>query len=145
MSTKTTTPKKVASVKKVATATARKTAVKKTAVKKAATKAARKTAASKPKRTTKAIKTAGLICAPDDQCFWTTDGQILKSLEDLVFAFGSMDETVFVYHANEDKNDFAEWVEHVLADTACADDLRKTTSKKRAHTVAKKHLKKVVS
>ncbi len=146
MPIKTTTSKKVAtSVKKVAKATSVKAVTKKAPAKKTAVKTATKATVPKPKRAAKAMKSAGLICAPDDQCFWTTDGQILKSLEDLVFAFGSMDETVFVYHANEHKNDFAEWVEHVLADAACAEDLRKTTSKKRAHTVAKKHLKKALS
>lgn len=136
---KATTTKAVKTVKAVK-ATAGKAAPKKTVAKKATKKATAKTP-----RTKKVMKSAGLVCAPEDQCFWTTDGQILKSLEDLVFAFGSMDETVFVYHANEEKNDFAEWVEHVLTDAACAEDLRKTTSQKHAHTVAKKHLKKALS
>jgi hypothetical protein len=116
-----------------------KVAAKKTAPKKAA---ATTPSELKKKRAAAPLKSAGLICASDEHCFWTTDGNILKSLEDLVFAFGSMDDTVFVYHADGVKNDFADWVEHVLEDAACAADLRKTASPKKAHTVAKKHLKK---
>ena len=122
-----------------------KKAATKVAVKKAAPKkvtASSLPRAAKKERVGKPMKSAGLICASDEHCFWTTDGNILKSLEDLVFAFGSMDETVFVYHADGVKNDFADWVEHVLEDAACAADLRKTATPKKAHTVAKKHLKK---
>ncbi len=134
--TKTTTAKKATkstAVKKTAVPTAKKTAAKKATTAKASTRT--------PKAATDTMKSAGLICASDEHCFWTTDGRVLKSLEDLVFAFGSMDDTAFVYHANESKNDFAEWVEHVLQDAACAEDLRKSKSKKKAHTVVKKHLK----
>jgi hypothetical protein len=88
------------------------------------------------------MKSAGLVCASEEQCFWTTDGSVLKSLEELVFAFGSMEDTVFVYHADGQKNDFAEWVEHVLKDAECAKDLRKAATPKKAHSIAKKHLKK---
>ncbi len=120
-------------------AAAKTVAPKKVAVKKAASATGTK---ATTKKATTPMKSAGLICASDEHCFWTTDGNILKSLEDLVFAFGSMDETVFVYHADGMKNDFAEWVEHILQDAACAADLRKTKTPKKAHAVAKKHLKK---
>lgn len=136
MPTKTNVPKAVEKAPKKVTA--KKVAVKKVAAKKAAAK----TSARAVKKTAPAMTAAGLVCATDEHCFWTTNGTILKSLEDLVFAFGSMDETVFVYHADGQKNDFAEWVEHVLKDAECANDLRKTTSVKKAHAVAKKHLKK---
>ncbi len=120
-------------------AAAKAVASKKVAAKKAASVTGTK---ATTKKVTTPMKSAGLICASDEHCFWTTDGNILKSLEDLVFAFGSMDETVFVYHADGMKNDFAEWVEHILQDAACAADLRKTKTPKKAHAVAKKHLKK---
>jgi len=128
--TKTTPVKKLVSKK----AGVKKMAVKKVTLKKGVKKT---TARSKNKK----MKSAGLICATDEHCFWTTDGRVLKSLADLVFAFGSMEETVFIYHANETKNDFADWVEYVLKDAACAEDLRKTKSPKRALNVTKKYLK----
>lgn len=129
----------VAAPKKVV---AKKAALKKTTVKKASAAPVKKASAKTGKTTKTAMKSAGLVCASDEHCFWTTDGSVLKSLEELVFAFGSMDETVFVYHADGQKNDFAEWVEHVLQDAACAKELRRADSPKTAHKVAKKHLKK---
>ena len=52
-----------------------------------------------------------------------------------------MDDEVFLHHVNEEKNDFAEWVEHVLEDARCAAELRKTTHPTKAQTVIIKHLR----
>lgn len=130
-----TTIKKVTAPKKGASAA--KTAIRNVTSKKAPTKAV-----AAPKKVTKKAVVKGLVCAPEHECFWTTDGQILKNLEDLALAFASMHETVFLYHANEDKNDFANWVEHVLADSKTAAELRTATTPKKAATIAKKHLRR---
>jgi hypothetical protein len=98
--------------------------VRKSAVK----KAVRKTPA---KRASKAAAKA-LICAEGTQCFWARDGQILQNLTDLHVAFGNMDDEIFLYHANEGKNDFADWVETVLEDRECAEALRKSAKKREA-------------
>ena len=130
-------PKKV-TTKKVTTST-------KKAVAKSATKVASKTTKKVVKKTT--ASKAGtksmraLVCAPDDKCFWTTDGQILQNLEELKFAFGTMDDSVFLHHVTKEKNDFADWVEHVLGDAVCAAALRKAKKAKTAETVVIKSLR----
>lgn len=112
---------------------------KKVAAKKTAT--VKRVAATAPAtRAKKATKPPRPVVAQPEHSFWTTDGQIFRSLHELAVAFGSMDETVFVYHANEAKNDFAEWVEHVLEDQACAADLRKAKNPKKAQLVTLKHV-----
>jgi len=122
-------PSKV--ITKKATKTAKKVAVKPVA-KKAAVKSVGKTSSKKAKL---------LVCAPDDKCFWTTDGRILKNLDELQMAFGSMGEEVFLHHVNKEKNDFADWVEQVLQDSTCASALRKTKQPTTAKAVVVKHLR----
>lgn len=120
--------KKTTAVKK--TAPAKKTAAKAVSKKNLATKQAEKSAKKKIK------------AAKPEKCFWVNDGKILADLLDLEAAFGSMAETVFVHHVTKEKNDFADWVEHVLEDVDCAADLRTCRKPRSAKTVVVRHLKR---
>lgn len=120
-------PKKV-------TATAKKATVKKV-VKKAAAK--KTNATSKPKTGSKKV----LLIANNQQSFWVNNGQILNSLLALETALGVMPKDTYSYHVAKDRNDFAQWVEYVLVDAACANDLRKAKTQSAAKTVVVKHLK----
>lgn len=82
------------------------------------------------------------VYASNEQSFWTVDGQILNSLIALRDALSGMSKAVFTHHVNTKKNDFAEWVDVVLFDTACASDLRKAKTAASAHTVVVNHLKR---
>lgn len=124
--------------KKVTKKTAKK-AVKKTTkkvAKKTNTKATKKAVSKKQPE-----KMRALVCADGEFCFWTTDGSVLENLEQLETAFGSMDDEVFLHHVTKEKNDFADWVEHVLEDAACAADLRRSKKPTSARTVVRRHLK----
>lgn len=123
-------PSKTAPKKKVV-----KAAVKKAPAKKPKATAERKTAAKKP-QTFKA-----LVCAIDGECFWTRNGDILRNLEDLSLAFGSMDDQIFLHHVTEEKNDFADWTEIVLGDKECAEALRKAKKRLDAQRVVTRHLR----
>jgi hypothetical protein len=127
-----------------------KTVTKKTA-KRAAKKTAKKTTKRVAKKTTKRAakkptKKANneqrvLVCANGENCFWVSDGAILASLEDLATALESMHKDIFTYHAKGSSNDFADWVEQVLFDEACATDLRKSRSQSGAYKVVIRHLR----
>jgi len=158
-------PTKKAPVKKVAKKTTKKTVAKKPAPKKkpatkakvASAKTASKTKtpvkkAAKAKKTTSkkaapqkkvAAKQAAkpLVYAADQESFWTTDGQILNSLLALSEAFAGMEQGVYQFHVDGGQNDFSVWVETVLCDSACAHELAKAKTHKRAQTVVSKHLK----
>jgi len=130
---------KKASVKKIPKKITSKT-VKKT-VKKVA-KVAKKIPTKKT--TTKATskkQVRALVCAPGKHCFWTKDGQVLEDLNQLQIAFGSMDDEVFLHHVTKGKNDFADWVEHVLLDSECALGLRKSRKASSSRTVVIKCLR----
>jgi len=88
-----------------------------------------------------AKKAVPIVTAPPDKNFWTNDGQIISDLVALADTFAAMDELLFEYHANAAKNDFADWVEHVLADETCAKALRKVKNPKDAHTIVVKRLR----
>lgn len=119
-----------------------KTTVKKT--KKAAAKKAvpKKTTAKKPIRSKAPVKEVrALVCAIDQECFWTRDGSILRDLRDLHVVVSSMDDEIFFHHVNKEKNDFADWVEYVLQDKECAEALRKAKKKETAHKAVGRHLR----
>lgn len=129
--------------KKVTKKTAKKTTKKaaKTTRKKVTKKTSKKTAKKAVKRTKQAAGGRVLVCASDSQCFWVQDGQVLQDLQDLAHALSTMQEEVFSYHANKERNDFADWVEQVLDDCDCAHGLRKSRSQGGAQRVVIRHLR----
>lgn len=100
-----------------------------------------------PKKTTKKDnkdKGKALVFASNQKSFWVNDGRILNSLMALHAALDSMEKDHFEHHVGNEKNDFAEWVDSVLCDSACAADLRKAKTPKAARVVVAKHLKHYV-
>ena len=132
--------------KKVAKKATKKKAIKKTA-KKTTKKATKKTTKKVAKKTSKkpvSKKAAGkqpLVYAENHTSFWTSDGQVLNSLVALRDALEAMDSYVYEYHAEGSSNDFAQWVEVVLCDEACAAAIKRARTQKGATTAVVKHLK----
>ncbi len=62
--------------------------------------------------------------AHPDYHFRLPDGSAVKSIADLRDALASMDEATFMSHVNENKNDFADWVELVFNNKALASKIR---------------------
>lgn len=76
-----------------------------------------------------------LAQAQGGQCFWTTDGKIFANLVELRDALKTMSAGVFAHHVQKGKNDFADWVEHVLGDAELATALRKSKKPNTARTI----------
>lgn len=110
--------------------------------KKVTKKVTKKTAKKAPtKRTKKTTAERVMICAPSEHCFWTSDGQVLKDLVELRDALKAMELDVYGHHVTTDRNDFADWVEHVLQDAACAASLRKARKPQTARSAVVRHIK----
>ena len=68
---------------------------------------------------------------PDDQEFMLNNSELsdeertLSTLDDLSEAINLIDPETFHAHVNEDKNDFASWVQHVFGEEKLAEELRK--------------------
>ncbi len=107
----------------------------KTKTKKTSTVAAKKSSV----RVAKGKKS--LPRAEGPQCFWVTDGQVLTDLLELHRSLERMPEDVFQHHVNEEKNDFADWIEFVLDDAELAKSLRKSKRSETACTVISRRLK----
>ena len=106
--------------------------------KKVATKAARKVTKAPAKKVAKKATAKAkptLVCAPGEQCFWTTDGRIIANLVDLQEAFASTTDDVFAYHVSKERNDFADWIEQVLEDAELAAAFRKSKKLNTAHDI----------
>ena len=66
-----------------------------------------------------------------ENCFWINNGLIVRNIYELVTALQNIDAKTFDYHVNKDKNDFSEWVKGTLNDNELAEDLLKTTNRKK--------------
>ena len=65
----------------------------------------------------------------DTNYFFLADGTYLKDVNELYEALLEMDESLYERHANEFKNDFATWVEHVYNEHYLGDNLRNCLDK----------------
>jgi hypothetical protein len=61
--------------------------------------------------------------------FWVNDGNVLKNLQELPGALRNMDAETFMHHVNDEKNDFANWVNDVVGEKTLARDLLALKSK----------------
>jgi len=125
---------------KKAVKTVAKKVTKKPAAKKVMTKATtKKKVAAKKVDIKKPVK--DLIYASDQESFWTADGEILNSLIALRDALAKMDKDIYQFHAAGEQNDFSVWVDTVLQDQECADDLCEATTPAKAKTTVVRYLK----
>lgn len=67
-----------------------------------------------------------------DKRFFCVDGQVLHNMEELQKALKLMDENSFIYHANDERNDFAAWINDVLGDVRFAEKFSQIRNQKEA-------------
>ncbi len=72
--------------------------------------------------------------------FYVSDGKVIKSLEELPEALEQMQDGTFSFHANEFKNDFANWVRDVFNKKSLAMSIQKAGSRQGTIAVVKKAL-----
>lgn len=56
--------------------------------------------------------------------FYLCNGAILRNLDELFNALQNIDDNVYKYHANNEKNDFSNWIKEVIGDSELADNLK---------------------
>ena len=69
----------------------------------------------------------------DEKAFRCNDSCVMFDLRELARALDNMSEETFRYHANDQKNDFANWVADVIGDQELASNLRKAADKQQTH------------
>ena len=80
-------------------------------------------------------------CAPE-QCFWLSNGAILKNLDDFANVLPEMSDEAYGYHVSRDKNDFQKWVADVIGDKKLAGEL---SSAKNKYSALKKVRSRLIS
>ena len=70
-----------------------------------------------------------LADASPEQCFWVNNGPVIRNLNEMADALACMQDEIFRYHVNEEKNDFGNWVRDVLKDEKLAGDISRVKSK----------------
>ena len=81
----------------------------------------KKTMKSDPKRI--------LADVAPEQCFWINNGPIVRNLGQLPGAIRSMKQETFMHHVNKGKNDFSNWIKHVVGDAQLANSVSKMKTK----------------
>lgn len=78
--------------------------------------------------------------APAEMAFWVNYGPVIRDIPGLKDALSEMPDDTYVYHANMEKNDFADWIEYVFADKDLADALRHCSDRSKAAQVVTRYI-----
>ena len=78
----------------------------------------------KPKEIKKEFASKILGNAAPAYNFYLCSGAIIKNLDELLTAFKTMNDHVYRFHANNEKNDFSSWVKDVFEDEELASNIR---------------------
>jgi hypothetical protein len=64
-----------------------------------------------------------------DKFFYSNDGKVFTSIEDLITGVNEMSEETFAYHFNKEKNDFYNWIYFVFNNEELAKGIQKVKTK----------------
>jgi hypothetical protein len=81
-------------------------------------------------------------CSPE-VVFWVCNGTMMRNLHELAKTVEGLDDNTFKYHVNQERNDFARWVEDIFADTTLANKLRKAKKQKTFAQTVNRRLKEL--
>ncbi len=70
--------------------------------------------------------------------FITRNGEEIKSMQDMADRLSQMDEETFNHHANEEKNDFSNWIQDVVKDRELAQEIKDKGKTEAADEIASK-------
>jgi hypothetical protein len=93
------------------------------------------------KRTIKSNPRRILADVAPEQCFWVNNGPIVKNLRELPGALRRMKQDTFMHHVNKGKNDFSNWIKHVVGDAQLANSVSKMKTKKTMIDALNKRIK----
>ena len=78
-----------------------------------------------------------------DQEFILITGKNIKSLYGLRASLKNMDETTFAHHVNAERNDFANWVRHVIGDSTLAEKMESTISREETEKIVDSRIREI--
>ena len=76
-----------------------------------------------------------------ENSLWIINGNIVKSLRELLKELKMMNDEAFRYHTNKERNDFSKWVREIIGDRILAADLKKVKVRDKAIRVITSRIK----
>ena len=62
---------------------------------------------------------------PHGKEFYCKDGKVFRKMEEMARQLRKLDKETYSHHVNDQKNDFANWVEHAIGDAVLASKIRR--------------------
>jgi hypothetical protein len=87
-----------------------------------------------------AIKTKLKKSIPESHYFVFVSGQKIKNVKELADTLEMIDEQHYKHHANEYKNDFANWINNVFEEFDLAEKVKTAKDKNHARLIIYKHI-----
>lgn len=85
-------------------------------------------------------KASLFIDVTPDKYFVLCDGKTLKDYRELASMLETVNDDVFFYHVNSERNDFANWINDVFGEEKLANDVRSAKSRIEIMAIIYKHL-----
>ena len=77
-----------------------------------------------------------------EQYFYARNEAIITNLSELKESLDKMDDDTFNHHVTDDRNDFSEWIKHVVGDKKLAKEFTKAKSRNDASKIIQKKIQK---
>ena len=111
-------------------------ATKKKSTKKTAKKAAKKKASKKKG----GVNIYDIQETPEEHHFFFVNGHRVKNVKELAEIMDRIEQEVFDFHVNEERNDFYSWVKHVFEDIELAEKMVGVSGPKHLQFTIYKHV-----
>jgi hypothetical protein len=82
---------------------------------------------------------------PPQHAFWLLGGKTIKNILELARELKKMNIEMFSHHVNEQKNDFASWVEFCIKDKNLAILMRTTKNKERMAAIVERRIQELTT
>ena len=109
-------------------------------VKKATPKKKAKPKAKAAKKTRISLGTYDMQDMPEENHFYFVNGHKVKNVKELAEVMDRIEQEIFDFHVNPDKNDFYNWVRHVFDDLELAEKMVGVTGPKHLQFTIYKHV-----
>ncbi|MFA5368169.1 MAG: hypothetical protein WC333_09845 [Dehalococcoidia bacterium] len=73
-----------------------------------------------------------LADVPDENAFWCCDGRVFTNMRELAEGLEAMSDETFLYHSNDEKHDFSNWLNEVIEDEKLGRDLARPLTRREA-------------
>jgi hypothetical protein len=82
---------------------------------------------------------------PSDKVFWLHGGKTIKNILELARELRQMKNETFAHYVNEQKNDFANWIQHCVKDEQLAMLARSTKNKERMAAIVERRIQELTA